>query len=174
MNHITKLAVASTFLVVGCAKDAPPPATPVPAPAAPRTNAEDVSQIPEKKSDAGNVIIDERIAQMCDIPTAYFAFDSSALSTEAKDALDALATCFTSGPAKALNMRIVGHADPRGELEYNMALGQRRASSVAGELESRGVSDNRIESSSRGELDAKGTDEASWAKDRNVEILLPD
>ena len=69
-------------------------------------------------------------------------------------------------------MTITGHADPRGETEYNFALGQRRAGTVETFLIDRKLPKARIESSSRGELDATGTDEEGWAKDRRVDISL--
>jgi outer membrane protein OmpA-like peptidoglycan-associated protein len=53
-----------------------------------------------------------------------------------------------------------------------MGLGQRRAGNVEQFLTTRNVPATRIESSSRGELSATGTDEASWARDRKVEISM--
>jgi len=92
---------------------------------------------------------------------------------DAAAALDALAACFSEGGAAAgEGMRLVGHADPRGTEEYNMALGQRRAGSVAGYLSGKGLGDDKLETSSRGEMDATGTDEATWAEDRKVMIFL--
>jgi hypothetical protein len=88
------------------------------------------------------------------------------------NALDALASCFTEGNGRGKGLKFVGHADPRGQTDYNFALGQRRAGAVAQYVMARGVAEDRVESSSRGELDARGSDEASWQQDRNVEILL--
>lgn len=53
-----------------------------------------------------------------------------------------------------------------------MALGARRASSVAGFLDRLGVDRARIRETSRGELDATGKDEATWQIDRRVDIVL--
>ena len=44
-----------------------------------------------------------------------------------------------AGPLAGRSMHLVGHADPRGPSEYNMALGQRRADSVDGYIDRRGV-----------------------------------
>ncbi|AKT37966.1 OmpA family protein [Chondromyces crocatus] len=122
----------------------------------------------------GSVQVDDRIAKACSLPTAYFAFDSSRLDKGSQPTLDAIATCFSSGPLKGRGMMIVGHADPRGELEYNFALGHKRASSVAQYIQRRGVSAGKIGTSSKGELDATGDDESGWAKDRRVQVLLVD
>jgi peptidoglycan-associated lipoprotein len=77
-----------------------------------------------------------------------------------------------TGPLKGRSMRLVGHADPRGNEEYNMALGGRRADNVASAIASAGMDSARMATSSRGKMDATGTDEAGWAKDRRVDIML--
>jgi peptidoglycan-associated lipoprotein len=124
---------------------------------------------PEGESD---VHVDDEIAELCDMPTPNFKFDSAKVGSGARAALDALAECFISGPAKGKELRLVGHADPRGDEEYNFALGQRRAAHVEGYLEKKGLPSNRIETSSRGELDAVGADESGWVQDRRVDIKL--
>jgi len=118
------------------------------------------------------VSIDPRITEACKIPTPHFGFDSAAVTPEARQTLEALATCLTEGPLKGEALKVVGHADPRGEFEYNLGLGHRRAGQVAEYLASAGLPDRRLLTTSRGELDARGDDEESWAEDRRVEILL--
>src|SRR5690348_14130906 len=76
---------------------------------------------------AGSIQIDDRILKACgDIPTAHFAFDSASIDGQAAMALAALAKCFVSGPLTGAHLRILGHADPRGGIAYNIALGQQR------------------------------------------------
>lgn len=163
----------AALLVVGCGSD-PKPEPNVgngpmgPAPVDTQANANDGN------SDAEGVGVDDRIAKMCDLTTSYFDFDSANVSSEARGVLDQIASCFKDGAGKDQNLNIVGHADPRGETEYNFALGQRRAGAVAGYLTKAGLAETRIETSSRGELEASGSDTQSWAKDRKVEILLAD
>ena len=166
---ITVTALALTGLA--CAKkqtDQPPPVTAEPEPAPEPA----VEEYPDKNPDQSSIWLDPKVAELCEIPTAHFEFDKSRITEEAGAALDALAACFMDGAAKEENMRLVGHADPRGTEDYNLALGQRRAGSVAGYLGSKGLGNARLETSSRGELDAQGTDEATWAADRKVEIFL--
>jgi peptidoglycan-associated lipoprotein len=133
---------------------------------------------PEEKKDSdsasgGSIIIDDKITQACGgLPTAHFPFDSTALDFDARFALDALARCFVTGPLKGKTMRVVGHADPRGETEYNVALGQRRAGSVGDYMVQKGMEKSHVETLSKGSLEAKGTDEQGWARDRKVEIFL--
>ena len=72
----------------------------------------------------------------------------------------------------APDMELVGRADPRGEQEYNMELGENRAHSVKSYLSNLGVEGQRMALSSRGALDETGTDEEGWRKDRRVDIEL--
>lgn len=161
-------ALAIGALAVGCS-DTPPPKT-----------GDDSSTVkPSKKVDGAksdtmsNVQIDNKIIQACgDLPTAHFSFDSADVAADAANALDALARCFVSGPLKGKGMKLVGHADPRGETEYNLALGQKRAGTVADFLAKKGVEQGKMATSSKGEFEATGTDEAGWARDRKVEVLL--
>lgn len=123
-----------------------------------------------------NVEVGPRIAEACGISAseAYFAYNSSRLSESAGSLISRLATCFTTGPLAGRTMSLVGHTDPRGEEEYNLVLGGRRADNVASALVGQGLPEAQTQTTSRGELEARGTDEASWAKDRRVEILLVD
>lgn len=124
---------------------------------------------------AGSIQIDDRILKACgDIPTARFAFDSASIDGEAANVLAALARCFVTGPLAGAHLRLVGHADPRGGVSYNIALGQQRAGSVAGYLQQRGVDEGRMGTLSRGAFEATGTDEDGWALDRKVEVVLAD
>ncbi len=120
------------------------------------------------------VKIDEKIVKACgDLPTARFAFDSTEVTQDAANALDALARCFISGPLKgSKGVRLVGHADNTGPASYNMGLGQRRAGSIGEFLAKKGLEEKRINAMSMGETEATGSDEAGWAADRKVEVLL--
>lgn len=69
-------------------------------------------------------------------------------------------------------MSLVGHADPRGTADYNMALAGRRADNVKQLVVAESMNENRVSTTSRGAMDASGTDEASWAKDRSVDVKL--
>ena len=65
-----------------------------------------------------------------------------------------------------------GHTDERGTREYNMALGERRAKSVAAFLSSNGASPGQLEVVSFGEEKplAIGESESAWAENRRVEL----
>ena len=126
----------------------------------------------KKNPNASPVSVSDRIRKMCNLPQARFDFDSSQLSSSAKNMLDALATCFDTGAGKGKSINIVGHTDNRGPKDYNRALGHKRAAAVSSYLAGKGMGEDRVNVSSRGEEDATGSDEAGWARDRRVEILL--
>jgi len=100
-----------------------------------------------------------------------FEFDKAELDSEDEAVLKKIAVCFTTGPMKDSSVHLVGRADPRGSLEYNDKLGERRAGNVAGFLEEEGVTPDKIEKESRGKRDATGTDDAGWSLDRRVDVV---
>ncbi len=127
-----------------------------------------------KDPNEGTLSISDRIRSACGInqTEAYFAFNSAQVNNEANTLIRQLATCFTTGPLAGQRMRLVGHTDSRGDEEYNMALGGRRAESVKRVLGQAGLPGAQVATISRGEIDATGRDEASWRLDRRVDVLL--
>lgn len=170
------ILLVSIALVSACGPDDPPPEVPqTPPPAEPAP----APQTAEAKSDdgsSGGVVISPDIRSACGISDteAFFAFNSATVRRGDAPALDKIAVCFTTGPLAGRKMRLVGHADPRGEDSYNLALGERRANGVKKYLTNAGLNGDQAELTSRGEMDATGTDEESWSKDRRVDIVLAD
>jgi peptidoglycan-associated lipoprotein len=121
---------------------------------------------------ASGINISDEIAKACGIKQteAYFPFDSAKIISSGP--LDKLAECFKTGPMKGKVMKLVGHADPRGDADYNVQLGLTRADSVAKYLYDKGLDKKQATTTSRGALDAKGTDDSSWALDRRVDVVL--
>ena len=99
----------------------------------------------------------------------YFDYDQSQLSAETRAALDAQAAVLRNQNSP---VRLEGHADERGTPEYNLALGERRAKSIADYLILQGVDRGRIETVSYGEERpvALGQDEDSYQRNRRVEL----
>jgi peptidoglycan-associated lipoprotein len=102
----------------------------------------------------------------------YFAYDSYALSTEARTSLVAIAESLKR--QKSVKVRIEGNCDERGADEYNLALGERRAKAAAGYLTLLGVDEARLAIISYGKEKpaVTGHDEASWAKNRRDDIVI--
>ena len=101
-----------------------------------------------------------------------FGFDMAALDPQDEAILAQVAKCVTDGPLAGRAVKLVGRADARGETEYNMSLGARRADAAQQFLVKTGVVPAKVHTTSRGELDATGTDEQSWARDRRVDVDL--
>lgn len=120
--------------------------------------------------------VSNEIARLCDLPkqesAANFDYDSNAIGDQDRVVLSALARCLSDGALRGRGLALTGRADPRGEPEYNMSLGESRADSVRRYLHDLGVQGERLRATSRGEIDATGTDEPGWAHDRRVDIDL--
>jgi peptidoglycan-associated lipoprotein len=103
----------------------------------------------------------------CTLGAVYFDFNESALTTEASSTLSRNADCLKQVTRP---VTIVGHTDPRGTAEYNIALSERRAQSVQTYIERLGIAGGRMAVLPRGALDATGTNEPTWAQDRRVDF----
>ncbi len=172
----TLIVLLAAGASAACSKDAPPPEVAQPAPAE-EPAAEPAAPANEKPGDdpaQSDVNISDEIKKACGLTDteAHFAYNSANVQQNDRVVMKKLADCFTTGKLKGRTMALVGHADPRGEPEYNMLLGGRRADNVAGALNKEGLPESQVTTTSRGEAEARGTDEASWAKDRRVDIHL--
>ncbi|MFU8790039.1 MAG: peptidoglycan-associated lipoprotein Pal [Methylobacter sp.] len=103
--------------------------------------------------------------------TIYFMLDSSQVQDDFVPVIAAHAHYLVAHPYQRVVME--GHADERGSREYNIALGEQRAKSVASMLRVQGVSDNQLDIVSYGEEKpaAFGHDEAAWELNRRVEFV---
>ncbi len=98
--------------------------------------------------------------------TVFFGFDEYALGSEARSVIERQASLLTQNPA--VTVTIEGHCDERGTREYNLALGERRASAVKDYLVALGVSPARVATISYGEERPAviGSNESAWARNR--------
>src|SRR5512140_2857699 len=127
---------------VGCA-DKPavkPPVAPQRQPtttSAPATPSGDQSGRP--------LLVSEDLARACNLQfgsverAPKFDFDKTELSAQDRSVLQQIAVCVTTGPLRGRTLKLVGRADPRGEVEYNMGLGEHRADAVKRYLQALGV-----------------------------------
>ena len=97
----------------------------------------------------------------------YFAYDKSDISSESRAKIRSLAKVIKDN---GLSVRVEGHCDERGTREYNLALGEQRAKTVAELLIINGVPSNKITTVSYGEEKpaASGSNEISWSKNRRA------
>ena len=145
-------AAAPSAVAEAPAKEAPPaPAAGIPAPP------------------PGIAVTEEKRSQFDDI---RFDFDKSEVKPEGRKTCQAVADYLKKNP-KAMIL-IEGHCDERGTAEYNIALGERRATAVMTYLVSLGVPKGALSTVSFGKekpLDP-GHDDGAWAKNRRAHFVL--
>ena len=102
----------------------------------------------------------------------HFDYDKSNIRPEDASILDQKVAILQANPN--LRIRVSGHCDERGSDEYNLALGNRRATATKQYLVSHGIEAARIETVSYGEERplAQGHDEAAWAQNRRDEFEI--
>lgn len=105
------------------------------------------------------------------IPDIQFDFDRYNLKPEAQEILKTGAAAYLK--YREYKLVVEGHCDERGTVEYNLALGQKRADEAGKYLSDLGVEKERIKTISYGKempLD-NGHDEAAWAKNRRAHFV---
>jgi peptidoglycan-associated lipoprotein len=120
-----------------------------------RRRAEEVARI--------RAILEERV---------HFDYDESTLRADAQEVLGRKVPILRANPD--VRLRIEGHADERGSVEYNLALGMRRANSARDYLAGFGIDAGRFDVTSMGEdmpLD-RASNEAAWARNRRAEFTV--
>lgn len=104
----------------------------------------------------------------CNLRAVFFDFDSPRLTPEAQSALQTAAQCI-SQQQRAVHLE--AHADPRGTVEYNILLTDKRGQSVKNFLVNLGVGSEFLNVVAKGSMEATGTDESGWSQDRRVEFV---
>lgn len=106
------------------------------------------------------------------VQDVFFDYDSFNLRSDAEQSLSSAAQFLQQHPN--LNFTIEGHCDERGSTEYNLALGQSRASSVRDALVKDGVAANRIKTISYGKEKPSCTEsnEQCWQQNRRAHFVL--
>ena len=106
------------------------------------------------------------------LQTIYFDFDAYTLSPQARTTLERNAGILKKEPT--VRVRVEGNCDERGSDEYNLALGERRASTAMQYLVTLGVPAERLSVISFGEEKPvdPGHDEAAWAKNRRADFMV--
>lgn len=125
--------------------------------------------------EAGSDILSKSLEALnADAPLAdiHFDYDSAELTATARERLASHAKWLLAYPT--IQILVEGHCDERGTVEYNLALGDRRAQAAYNYLASLGVAVERTKTISYGKefpLDPGHTEEA-WAKNRRCRFLI--
>ncbi|MDA8791941.1 peptidoglycan-associated lipoprotein Pal [Bacteriovoracaceae bacterium] len=106
------------------------------------------------------------------ISTVYFDYDSSSLTSSSKQVLEQNAQFLKT--SDKIDIQIEGHCDERGGIQYNLALGERRARAIRDYLVALGVTRSRMKIVSFGKERpvSFGHDESSWGRNRRGNFVI--
>ena len=192
-KNLIPLSVLLTLGVgVACKKPAPAPVAPVAPTVAPGPSQEDLDAQKRAAEEAArrqaeaeaeaarkaaaaaeaekaNAFRNAAAAALKDI---NFEFDKSELRESDKTTLQGIADFLKAFPQAKL--QIEGNCDERGTVEYNLALGERRAHAALAYLVTLGASQDRLNTISYGKEKplVEGHDNESWLKNRRDEFKL--
>ncbi len=187
--RVLPLAIVAGLLVLSgaCGKKVPPaapapapPVTPAPArttpppPPPPQPTSPVVPTPPPAPTEAeifARMTLDE-LNSSHPLDDIYFEFDKSDLGAPGRASLQKDADWLRKWPSTKVTVE--GHADARGTNEYNLALGERRASSIRDYLATLGVLVSRVGVVSKGEEEpvCREDTEACWAKNRRGHFIV--
>jgi peptidoglycan-associated lipoprotein len=126
---------------------------------------EEISEEPQEE----DIRISQDWSEIPALGTINFEYDAAKLDADAKATLKKNVGVIKKLPESVM-VRVEGHCDDRGTIEYNIALGQRRANSVRAYYKTAGIDVKRIETISYGEerpLCNYQTD-GCWARNRRA------
>ena len=188
MRNVTRLT--ATILVVflalymgackssGSKVQAPPP-SPTPAPTAvPSTMPEEVVHDPVTETIVSQEVTEELPDDLAQLNArgyledVFFDTDRFDLTPEARGSLTKNAAWLQNHPT--ISILVEGHCDERNTREYNVALGERRASTVRDYIVFLGIASQRIQIISYGEERPfmRGRDESAWRLNRRSHFVI--
>jgi peptidoglycan-associated lipoprotein len=179
MRHWTRiLTIVSAVSIVGaCGKPKPPapppppppvaPATPPPAPPPTTQPAPQVDEYARLKAMSADEI--DRMGLLADI---HFDYDKSDLREGDRSILNKNAEVLKK--FDFIRVTVEGHCDERGSVEYNLALGERRAKAAYDYLVSLGVAADRLKTVSYGkEIQVcSESNESCWSRNRRAKFTV--
>jgi peptidoglycan-associated lipoprotein len=178
------LLVLLAVLAVGCGGKKRPPAVTTSAGSAATSGAqggrgtetEPIDQGPDIRSleneGVGQDVLSDANGEGGPLEDIHFSYDEAALTDEARATLDRHAAWLRAHGD--VHVRVEGHCDQRGTVEYNLALGERRAHAAREYLVSKGIPADRLSAASYGKerpLDT-GTDESAYARNRRAHFAV--
>jgi peptidoglycan-associated lipoprotein len=132
----------------------------------------DEGAIPNAPSADDNVMGDSDSGRAMGLQTVNFQYDSFTLTKESKNILSSNAEILKGKPG--VKIQVEGHCDSHGGIQYNIALGEKRANATKKYLQDMGIESDRITTISYGKerLLDQGTSEAAHAKNRRANFVI--
>jgi len=184
---LTTVALLIIVVMANCSRRTPPPSPPPPAPPPPVATPTTPPPPPPPPSKPAapappprpltedEIFSRKTLAELnAEMPLGdvFFDYDMSTVRDDARPILQKNADYLRRWMSTRVS--IEGHADSRGTSEYNLALGERRSSSVRDYLVSLGIAADRLLSVSRGEESPVCTEEteACWQRNRRGHFVF--
>lgn len=158
------------FTVAGCAEKAvvKPEEKPQAAPASPTAVQQAPAPVAQEQQPVEKTI--DEIQK--ELQLVHFDFDKYNIRPDAKTVLEQNSKVLSDNPN--VKVQIAGYCDERGSVEYNLALGEKRAQSARNYLETLGIAPGRLSTISYGKSDPidPAHDEKAWAINRRDEFHI--
>jgi peptidoglycan-associated lipoprotein len=184
VSRLLPLVILLLLTGAACKKKIAPAAAPTPPPVEQKNTTNPMKEEEVKEAPIQPIVepkeqetdIDDTVRRQNQnkefLKTVYFDFDKSEIKEDQVAVLRSNAAWLKANPK--FKLLIEGHCDERDTIEYNLALGDRRAKRVLEYLTDLGVAADRMRKISYGEerpVDP-GHDEEAWAKNRRAEFVL--
>lgn len=187
LRRVLLLTCISAVALTACAKKKPPVVTPTgtqPTTSTRDTTGERIAReaaehlrqdsIAKARTAADAAERDRKIAALRGSleQIIYFDYNEDKLRDDAAEALGQKVQILRANPG--IRIRIIGHTDERGSVEYNQALGMRRAQVVKDYLAGFSIDESRLEIVSMGEDQPQdpGHDENAWNRNRRATFTI--
>ncbi len=157
MKRLLVLLLAATMAMSACSK---------------KTQTDDSSAIPTAANADENTMGDSDSGKAMGLQTVRFGYDAYTLGADAKATLKSNAQILKD--KGSVKIQVEGHCDQRGGIQYNIALGEKRANAVKKFIQEQGVTADRVTVISFGKekpADPSETEEA-YAKNRRANFVI--
>jgi peptidoglycan-associated lipoprotein len=162
-NLMTMVIVVSSLALAGCPKKQ----------AVTEDGASDVGSGGDvTPSDVASGAADSDSGNAMGLQTIRFPYDSFEIVGVNKEVLKSNIQILKDNPTVAV--QIEGHCDERGGVQYNLALGEKRANAVKQQIQAGGIAASRLTMISMGKEKpiAPGSNEEAWSQNRRANFVI--